>query len=1124
MSQTTFIPLKAVDELAKGSSINSETPLVPPPIQDIQEQANVSPEASQPSLKGYPRLQNQPPIMFPGRNPTPEQSIEATKKLENINIFDAAFRGNILPTMVRSMGREFEFPPDPTFDNKAWFTQNATRVPSGMWPGLMEAESAEEGEAIILQMTKDSEDRQALHRAGMGGVAAELVVGLFDIDSVVIAAGAIGKMGKALTVGSKLGQAEAAAILKQPAKTVAAQQASLLQNPIIQGAAQGATVGGGFGAGQYVFDPNAEPSAIAGGLLFGLGLGAGLGTAIHLPEVSALRKRATTIAREMPENFATSFTDSRYGIDRNAWNTDPPYTRTGNIIEGDVFSHSKAEDMITSAREAVKRIPSNIKASPIATGFQKIIDKTFIQSDASRLFESGSDVLKHLAYETLEHPSGMFRNNRSSAMLKNVYEESILSPFMEQYDTLYNSWAKSRGVNIMDRFSQANRDIFHRELYLEQYYKSVNGGKSSPNSSSQAIDAGIQLDKGGEAAHSIMRGRAGEIALDGADGFESYKGYFPLQWSGLNVLSTINKFGETKVLDLMKKAYRSALSETDEDTIDKLAKAVIRRARAKGKDMDTAMFNYNQKDSRAYMKQILDDHGIGEDIQEGVLASLLPKTEERARAGFTKRRTPIALDASDGELSVLDLVDTNIPYVWSRYGRQVSGRSALARKGITNKTKLDDIINIGSEEAQIKGSTLTSDYIQGIFEEFHGGPTHGGLSNAMRRIRQGSNLALLSQLGIPQMAEYGVIVSSVGFDRFLHYSPIAAGILKEGKAGQKNIAEQLQYFAGTSWNEHRLFRADLALDYAKHTVDQNSQFLRNLDLLLAKGQRAQGYISGYYAIRPLQMKTAIMGVSDKFFNHLRAGNWKELSRWEDMGFTHKTMNEFKEKYIDTGIVKWGENGKYVDDLGMDNWSGVDIENYRLALNRFTSQVVQKAQIGETSGWFHKNEWSLLTHLNQFPLLAIQKQLSRNIRIADPAALTTFLYGMTSASMAYAIKQIVNGKTDRLDAEHIVRGGLALSNMTGFLPMMFDPLLYAIGGENFQLSPYGGTGGRAATLPAMQVAQDLMNIPRPLFKMDFKPADAKAFHSIPIIGRMYGVSAFIDAMAADDAIKAKPVGW
>lgn len=1074
------------------------------------------------------QLPSGPPIstVEPRTGPREAEILEA--ELYERNMIASAFNSNLIASIPRSINRANKFPVDPDFDKESWFQQNYSRVAPSEWLGLREAMSATEGEDLIAQVESDRKDAQKLSSAGMDGTVAQFVTGIFDIDTVLIGAGGIAKMSKVLRAASAATETVAAAA--PPAVKSATQAAHLVNNPIIRSGAMGTSIGGAFGTGHYLFDPQGKPSDIAGGMLFGLGMGTGIGALVHIPETVALRARANKIASEMPEAFMRSHSDPRYGIDRLEWT--PVNEAVGRVVgdthEAAVFSHAKVGDMSVAASKAVRTITNQFKDSPIATFFQKAIDKSFLESDAARLMNSKSDLFKWLGFSTLEHPSGAFRNNRSSAMLSNFYEERVLGPFMESYESNYKTWYSSKGISLIDSYQTKSREAFHREVRQELYAREVFGtagkGQFRKKASPGVMEAADAIDMGSANADSAMKGLPGQTPLDGAHGFESYSGFFPVRWQGINTVSAIQKFGEDRVLNLIKAAYTKGLGDSaTPEVVNTLAKALVRRARAKALDMDTAMFNYNTKDPQAFIRNLLVDHGVPEPQIDGLLKQLLPAVEERGRAGFTKRRTPIALDVSDGELHIMDLMDNNLPLVWSKYARSVAGQSALARKGITSKAKLDEIIAEGIKQDNAAGGKLTGDYVKGIFESFMGGPAHGGLSDGMRRIRMGTNLSLLSQLGIPQLAEYGVVTASIGLDRFLHYSPVAARMLKETKSGKMDLAQELQFFAGNSWNEHRLFRADLALDYARNTSQANSPFLRSVDAALAKGQRVQGYISGYYAIRPLQMKTAILGVTDKFFNFVRDGNWKELSRWEDFGFTREMINDFKTKYVDTGIVKWGEKGKYVDSLGMDEWKPIDIENFSTAVHRFTSQVIQKAEKGETSAYFHKDAWALLTHLNQFPLLAMQKQLLRNAKIADVESMTTALYGLMSASMAYTVKQAINGKTDNLDLEHIVKGGVALSNMTGFLPMAIDPFLYMVGAENYSISPYS-VPGRAGTLPAMQVVSDLMKIPRPFFRGEFTPADAKAFHSLPLIGRMYGISALIDAFGKEDVAKPVPAGY
>ena len=159
-------------------------------------------------------------------------------------------------------------------------------------------------------------------------------------------------------------------------------------------------------------------------------------------------------------------------------------------------------------------------------------------------------------------------------------------------------------------------------------------------------------------------------------------------------------------------------------------------------------------------------------------------------------------------------------------------------------------------------------------------------------------------------------------------------------------------------------------------------------------------------------------------------------------------------------------------------------------------------------------------------MALQKQLIRNMRIQDPAAVQTVLYGLMTAGLAYTAKQAINANTDRLNSVDIMKGAFSLSNMTGIIPMMSDPLAEMLGLRDLKFHNYarGVDAGIIGVPAAFPTLNRMAHIPGAILNFDgyvegndprapgvWSNSDIRAMQATPIIGNLYGFTAMFNAM-------------
>lgn len=1030
-----------------------------------------------------------------------DQFLHYTKSTESEEVkpemgrWGASFRDTIAHALGTAVDRSSRFPADPNFNWEESFLKHAKDVPPALWKMLDGASSEEEMLALLDEVNKEIMASKVLEDAGVSGVVCSMLTGIADVDTLI----GLGAAGAAVGLGRRAATGAAVNLGRRAATRS-------MKGFVGRGALGGAIGGGAYGAGMYAFDPASGIDTALYSLAAGAGLGSVIGAGVGGWQTSLIKRANAGLIKTVDD------------VIKMKNSTTPPVTQpaiqeaTTNATS--VFSLQR-NDIMRVADGLADKIPTTKSDSFLGNIIQWMVERSPIASDFDRLFTSAASTAKLAAFTFFESPAGILRNPITSAVLDSVYQSRILTPAMEAHPTVFHRWASRMGYNFTDRHARsATTDAFHREVIKEMGYRDMHG-KPNPNVDPDIKLFADKLDESMQEAALIARGDKGELSVTGFENILPRTGYFPLIHHGAKIVDQIEKRGDASVRGLLKKAYKSANPEFSDEVINKLADAVIRRGKAKARNMDTNLYKYFDADHNVFLRQLLEDHGVAPEDIDGLMKNIYPDKADRAKPGYSKHRTPIDITAvGDDGLTMLDLIDTDIPKVMSRYSRDLAGRSALARKGVQNNTQLTEVIDAIVTQDNAMGGKLTHDGVRDMFSHFTGGPLAGGVSETSRRIKQLTNLSLLSQLGMTQLAETGVVMSSIGIGRFMHYSKMGAQVLRDAKQGvMSDLAAELKPWAGSLWNEHLLYRDDLGLDYARHTSGNNTGFWKTIDRGLAKGQRLQGYTSGFYKIKQLQMRTAINGQTDKILTRLKDNDWSSLRRLEDMGFDEDYLRHIKEKYVDTGVVEWNTEHGFVDKANFSEWDTADVNRFAAAIHRHTNQVVQRAMAGETTMWMHKDVGALFTQLQQFPLLAISKQFTRNMRIHDPETLMTMMYGLSTASIAYTMKQLVNGRTDNLDFEHIAKGTFGLSNMTGWVPMMVDPLAWMLGMDELHLGAYGPrSGGPLGVPPSLAVGNRLLGVGRAMTHMgDMKKSDVSALKAIPVFGNMYGMSLLLDSL-------------
>ncbi len=1012
--------------------------------------------------------------------------------------FGAAFERNIGTMLYDEVQRKWSHQPDENFDADQWVTENRETLPGVNLEDFRSVRSVGEAEELRDDMLRAQNNDLTIASKGYTGVAASLLTGLVDPAEIAIAVGT-GGFGKGASVTQRL----------------------------LSSTAAGVRGGAAAGAVANEVDPVTDSTQLVFGALSGAVLSSGMSLAASGFNASAQAARRNYGAEVMDlpptdrdYSEASVFPFQEYEFRESA--QDLGASRTfGPDFDYDSLS-PRARSVYDSAMETIRgnhlgtrNVDSDFSSNrPEARAYQRMVDAVnnssydVLKTDFDRLSNSGSRVELAMAYNLFESPDGRLRNNRSGAMLKETYEQRLSSQSLPKLDESFQAWAGKRNMGLLDRNRPGSREAFDREVFaeLEARYHEGKSVTSDPTVK-QAADA---IDNNMADALRVAKGREGETGMDGFENIEQRSGYVPHKWSGAAMRRAMARTGATQedIVKLLETAYARSNPDLDIEYRQMLAKATVRRAIAKEDGIDTNMLNTLDSDSQEFLREMLKDSGYDDKVIDRLIESIRGKKEEQGVVSNAKSRISVDMRTEVNGISLLDLADTNMTRLVSQYNRTISGNAALARKGITNRAHRKDMIDAALAERRARGlpaDAAQREYLEDMFTYFDSGPIAGGINANVSRAKRMTNLALLNQMGLTQLGETGAQLAAVGLDTWRkHARVVFKQITQQGPEGP--IISELRPIMGEVGKEHLLFRDDLMLDELSTARDLNT-FLGKLDYGLGKGQRLQGYASGFYKVREFQQRVAVASMADKMMRRVRDG--EDLDLIEGLGLNPDTLK----KYLD--IVEFNEDGS-LNKLNLDQWDPVDAEDLALGLNRHTHQVVQKALAGEESVWMHKTVGSLYMHLKSFPMLAMRKQAGRLSGLQRPEMVASLMWGLAIAGTVQQARQVINGRPENVGIEEFAKGAFAMSNLTGWVPMLADPAAAMLGMDDLRFNRYGLQDintGVLSTPPILPTLNRMARAPGALNPWaDLSNSERiRIMQTTPIIGNLYGFSALFNSM-------------
>ena len=440
-------------------------------------------------------------------------------------------------------------------------------------------------------------------------------------------------------------------------------------------------------------------------------------------------------------------------------------------------------------RGTVKNIRPDADEVAVRSKVAKVADKEDIGRRISwslhKTLSNFGDVAKRIADTLVDNPLNM---GGDSVVSQARIVRAGLSDLQFQYEDLFVKELAARGAGIKNRIFKPRQALetqrkLEKELQLEMLHRERNKRLNSvtPSKSSPAVKAmADSLDKVYSAALKEMQA----AGVRGAEDVAETSGYFSRKWDISNIdeaKQRLQQSGRTAeeadkvILQIVQQGIRRA-NGWDAQLSRDVAKAILDRAHRKGYFEDAAFRSHAGNAAAAEVRDILTAAGVRGDRLQRALDVLTGVVDEAGKLSTLKHRIDIDMKSGialpDGSaLTVSDLINSDLTRSTEAYLDQVSGRIAMARKGIPDVSDIDKLRtelleSIPTVADRGEAARLFDDTINSIL----GRPTGEDLPAAMRNLQAVTRMVGLASSGLWQVTEYATAMARFGALKTLKYA------------------------------------------------------------------------------------------------------------------------------------------------------------------------------------------------------------------------------------------------------------------------------------------------------------------------------------------------------------------
>lgn len=584
--------------------------------------------------------------------------------------------------------------------------------------------------------------------------------------------------------------------------------------------------------------------------------------------------------------------------------------------------------------------------------------------------------------------------------------------------------------------------------------------------------------------------------VHGADAVNYREGYFQRRWdaaaiedvfSRLEASGMDRKAARVYLRDQIAKAIR--VNDTwDKDFRTSVAGALIDRALRKGYMEDVAFRSHYGHDAAAEMRDILTQQGLSGDRLQRALDVIVGRVDEAGKASSMKHRMDVDMLREvvlpDGSsLQFMDLIDTSLTRITDQYLDSMSGRAALARKGLT---KPSDIAKLRSELSHsIADPKKRADAVN-LFDQtidvIMGRPVGGDMPDLLRNSQALTRMVGLGASGMWQLTEYAAVMQKYGALRTIRHM---FGKMPGSREVYKAITESPE--AARDLRQLLAFNssADLRMRPFVQRLEDNFHIdpSQTVQLALQQAQQLVPYANAQKYVQQYQARLVSSLVADTFVKGAK-GDAKALAALRQYGLELHIMEGLREDIIAHG-------------LNTARWSDGTWEAVRAPLLKMMDDAVLRNRTGEIPAFAQFSQvGKFIFTFRSFVLGAHNKVLAGTLGRHGYAGLSLLmLYQLPLALAAVTANGTLRGNPPE-DLEEAINQAFGQMSAIG----LFSEAWGAISGEKQQFGA-----------PGLIFADRMYKLTGDVFSGDASTAARGALNVIPILSLLPPTKALGEAL-------------
>ena len=1009
-----------------------------------------------------------------------EREIEAQKPKVSFSEFIGASKEEDWITSYAFQNKE-SFAPDLNYLKEGLdqeqFDELTKDIPEDHHDFLEETVSFDHAKQMREKVLASLENEKKMQSWGWYGVPLRIGVNMFD--PVAATAGVLGGVAAPVVWGAKLSRV------------------GRIVRGAIGGAASNAAIEGYIASESVTRDEYDVMYAAVAGMLLGGGVGAisrGVGNEPELrqahenllQEVEGAQK-AELEARAKQDLLG----EKSVGAAENPF--DPP------LMERNLRSPEATEKAIENFGEMQKSEFSALRIdmanyllssdNPIINGLGRVLAEDAVGKRGDNVIESTADLLKTNAFK------------------------GKLARFYQTYGVEYKAWAKENNIGFFRRSQSKQRTSFGEQ---------VADAIENPNGiHSPAVKRMAQ--RNAELYRDILR-EAKEAGVKGFENIPENLTYFTHRWNKFKFDDLRGKIGDDGIERLLTQGLVNGTTDLHEDAAPQIAKALNIKNNSDLAGVDSGFSRLFTADSRDTLKQIMkeerfgkQDGGVFRPFSDDELDRLLGLFEQSQTGVPSRAKYRLRFDMEtqfEGTnkltgtreiFSIKDLQERDAEQVFTLYANEMSGRIALAKKGIKSESDFEALISQAGDYAINEGVGKVrqrnrkrfkkeEDIARIIYNMILGrrppnAPDQDSAFMRVTRLLQDFNfIRLMNQVGFAQFAELGNAVQVGGIRGLIRVVPEFKAMIKRAENGELTdpVLRDIEAFYGTGAERmtnqmiHRLDQLETNSPYGRGTVDGMQRGFsgivdRTLDVAQRGADRAKRLTADISGMAPITLglergtsRIVMQTIADMAFSGKKLSRFssRHMARMNSLGLgeeeanlvfkymkKHATLeNSFlfrTKKLRQINLEEWGqtaEGAKARDILG-------------IAVARWTRRAIQQNDLGNLSRFMTKEYGKVLVQFRTFMVVSHAKQLLHNVAMRDMRAFQAMMYSSISAGLAYTAQQNIQmiglsdkekreRKEERLSASAIAKATFARSSYAAFIPGGIDTAFDIYGADPF----------------------------------------------------------------------------